>query len=99
MGLGDVTVSGQASIRGEGWGWRSNGRTPTSRPSSTSATNAPQCEWVRWLVRGMRARIAGLAGLFTRCQRPRPRLRRAGDAARVWLTGIPYIFHYVLLDR
>ena len=36
--------SGIALIRCDGSGSCSNGRTPTIRPSSTSARNAPQCE-------------------------------------------------------
>ena len=43
--------SGIASISGEGSGSCANGSAPTTRPSSTTALKAPQCEWLDTSVR------------------------------------------------
>ena len=42
--VGECTAAGIASIRREGSGSCSKGRTPTTRPPSTTALKAPQCE-------------------------------------------------------
>ena len=47
MRVGECTLAGIASISADGSGSRSNGRTPTTRPSSTLAKKAPQWEWLR----------------------------------------------------
>jgi len=47
MRVGECTLAGIASISADGSGSRSNGRTSTTRSSSTLAKKAPQWEWLR----------------------------------------------------
>src|SRR5262245_57182109 len=66
MRVCECTAAGTAWIIGEGSGSCSKGRTPTTRPSSTSARKAPQWAWLRMsLVMGRAFAYIGSHLAFT----------------------------------
>jgi hypothetical protein len=68
----------------------SNGRTPTTRPSSTLAKKAPQWEWLRTQCAVMRDARSFLVGRSSRILRPFRLCRKAGAKRRARQTsGVP----------